>query len=352
MDRTFQAIAQPSEARSFAHDVIVGLSSRPKSLPCKYFYDARGSALFDAITELDEYYPTRTEVALMRDHAAAMAATIGPGALIVELGSGSSSKTRMLLDQLESPAGYIPVDISAEHLAGAAASIERDYPGLEVMPVAADFTHGFSIPSPSRGAARCVVYFPGSTIGNLTTDQALTLLKATADFVGARGDERPGGLLLGFDLVKDAETLVSAYDDARGVTSEFNLNLLARINGELDGNFELDHFEHRAIWAPRARANGDLHSQQARSGRRGGGPAVSLRRRRRHPDRVLAQVHPRRDPVLGPRRRLRARDDLDRPQGLVLGRPVFSCRTYLRSGGTCARFASQITCSVASRLAG
>ncbi|KIG12707.1 hypothetical protein DB30_01065 [Enhygromyxa salina] len=246
--RALHAIAPPSEDRSFAQDVVLGLSSTPKRLPCKYFYDARGSALFDQITELPEYYPTRTEVALMRAHAAKMAATIGADALLVELGSGSSIKTRLLLDELERPAGYVPVDISAAHLQQAANSIAADYPGLEVMPVAADFTRGFEIPRPSTGAARSVVYFPGSTIGNFTSDRALKLLQAIAGFVGANQDERAGGLLLGFDLVKPTNVLLRAYDDAQGVTAAFNLNLLERINRELNGNFELAHFQHHAIW--------------------------------------------------------------------------------------------------------
>jgi dimethylhistidine N-methyltransferase len=250
--RELPAIAAASEERSFAQDVVLGLSSRPKSLPCKYFYDARGSALFDRITELDEYYPTRTEAAIMRDHAPAMAAAIGPGARVVELGSGSSIKTRLLLDALARPAAYAPVDISAEHLGHAAAAIARDYPGLEVQPIAADFTRGFAVPAPARAPARTVVYFPGSTIGNFTEAQALALLQAVAACVGERAgdDERPGALLLGFDLVKDAATLEAAYDDTLGVTAEFNLNLLARINRELAGDFDLERFEHRAVWAP------------------------------------------------------------------------------------------------------
>ncbi|MFO7565825.1 MAG: L-histidine N(alpha)-methyltransferase [Enhygromyxa sp.] len=248
--REMPAIASPTEERSFAEDVLFGLASAPKSLPCKYFYDARGSALFDRITELDEYYPTRTEAELMRAHAKAMAATIGPGALIVELGSGSSVKTRLLLDELERPAGYAPVDISAAHLEQAAQAIAADYPKLEVLPVAADFTRGFSVPPTRRPAARCVVYFPGSTIGNFTRPKALALLDAVARLVAAEVDGRAGGLLLGFDLVKPADVLERAYDDAQGVTAEFNLNLLTRINRELDGDFELEQFEHRAIWAP------------------------------------------------------------------------------------------------------
>lgn len=248
--RALHAIAPSSENRSFAQDVVLGLSGTSKQLPCKYFYDARGSALFDRITELHEYYPTRTEIALMRAHVAKMAATIGAGALLVELGSGSSVKTRLLLDELERPAGYVPVDISAEHLQQAANSIAADYPGLEVMPVAADFTRGFEIPRPRAGAARCVVYFPGSTIGNFTRARAVELLRAIAGFVGANQDEHSGGLLLGFDLVKPVDMLVRAYDDAQGVTAAFNLNLLERINRELEGDFNLDHFEHHAVWEP------------------------------------------------------------------------------------------------------
>jgi dimethylhistidine N-methyltransferase len=269
--RELPAIASPSDERSFAEDVIFGLASMPKSLPCKYFYDARGSALFDRITELDEYYPTRTESELMRTHARAMATTIGAGALIVELGSGSAVKTRLLLDALERPAGYAPVDISADHLERTARALAADYPKLEVLPVAADFTRGFMVPRTRRPAARCVVYFPGSTIGNFTSSQALALLRSVARLLAAGGDERPGGLLLGFDLVKSADMLERAYDDAQGVTAEFNLNLLARINRELDGDFDLAQFEHRAVWAPKpARMEIFIRSRRAQSVRAAG----------------------------------------------------------------------------------
>jgi dimethylhistidine N-methyltransferase len=243
--RELLAVTPTSERRSFAQDVIVGLSSTPKQLPCKYFYDAHGSQLFDRITELDEYYPTRTEIALMRQHADAMARAIGPNALIVELGSGSSVKTRLLLDALERPAGYVPVDISTTHLLAAARSIATEYPHIEVMPIAADFTRGFELPHLLASAARCVFYFPGSTIGNFTNTRALALLRAIADCVGDAG-----ALLLGFDLVKSRAMLERAYDDALGVTAAFNRNLLARINRELDGDFSLDDFEHVAIWEP------------------------------------------------------------------------------------------------------
>jgi dimethylhistidine N-methyltransferase len=248
--RALAPIAPRSDDRSFAQDVVLGLSSVPKSLPCKYFYDAHGSQLFDRITELEEYYPTRTEIALMRTHAAEMARRIGPGVMLVELGSGSSVKTRLLLDALERPAGYVPVDISAAHLLAAAKSIASDYPELEVLPVAADFTRGFELPCSSRTPSRCVFYFPGSTIGNFTNTRAQALLAAIADCLSQGVDERPGALLLGFDLVKSRTMLERAYDDALGVTAAFNRNLLSRINRELDGDFVPEQFEHRAIWEP------------------------------------------------------------------------------------------------------
>lgn len=252
------AIATASEDRTFAEDVRVGLGQSPKRLPCKYFYDAEGSQLFDAITELDAYYPTRTETAIMREHAGAMAAAIGPRAQIIELGSGSSIKTRLLLDELEEPAAYVPVDISAEHLEAAAAHIAADYPELEVTPVAADFTRGFELPTPAAPVARRVVYFPGSTIGNFDAEEAHDLLAAVARLVGANG-----ALLLGFDLVKDADVLERAYDDGQGITAQFNLNLLARINRELDGNFDLDNFEHEARWVPES-ARIEIHIRSLR----------------------------------------------------------------------------------------
>lgn len=243
------AIAPAQARRSFAEDTILGLSSVPKQLPCKYFYDAEGSRLFDRITELPEYYPTRTELALMRSHVGAMARSIGPGALVVELGSGSSVKTRLLLDALERPAGYVPVDISAEHLHASAATLSRDYPQLEILPVAADFTRGFALPQSARSPTRVLVYFPGSTIGNFAPTQARVLLEAIASLLAPRGDMRPGALLLGFDRVKSADVLERAYDDSAGVTAAFNLNLLDRINRELGGDFDRTGFRHRATWA-------------------------------------------------------------------------------------------------------
>ncbi|MFV8750920.1 L-histidine N(alpha)-methyltransferase [Nannocystaceae bacterium ST9] len=244
------AIARVSAQRSFAEDVVLGLSSVPKHLPCKYFYDVEGSRLFDRITELPEYYPTRTELALMRTHVAAMARAIGPGALVVELGSGSSVKTRLLLAALERPVGYVPVDISTEHLHASALALAHDYPELEILPVAADFTHGFALPRTTRTPTRVLVYFPGSTIGNFAAEQARALLEAIAALLVPQGDARAGALLLGFDRVKASALLERAYADAAGVTADFNLNLLARINRELEGDFDLASFRHRATWVP------------------------------------------------------------------------------------------------------
>ncbi|AWM41056.1 Histidine-specific methyltransferase EgtD [Gemmata obscuriglobus] len=225
----------------FRADVLAGLSRPQKRLPSKYFYDAAGSQLFDRITELPEYYPTRTELAVMREHAAAMAARCGPRCLLVELGAGSLVKVRLLLDELVAPAGYVPVDVSGEHLRGAARELAADYPGLGVHPVVADFTRPFELPPVP--AARRVVYFPGSTIGNFDPAEADDLLGRVARLVGPGG-----GLLLGIDLRKDTAVLEPAYNDARGVTAAFNRNLLVRINRELGADFDPAAFRHRAFY--------------------------------------------------------------------------------------------------------
>lgn len=233
---------RPREDR-FLAEVLEGLRQPRKELPCKYLYDERGSRLFDEICDLPEYYPTRTELAIMRRHAPDMADALGPGCLLVEYGSGSSVKTRRLLDHLERPAGYVPIDISGEHLLRAAATLAETYPGLEVLPVCADFTGYYEVPAPSRPARRNAVYFPGSTIGNFGPSEARDLLGRIASTCG------PGGaLLIGVDLKKDGSVLEPAYDDAQGVTAAFNLNLLRRINRELGGDFRLDCFRHRAFY--------------------------------------------------------------------------------------------------------
>ena len=227
----------------FRDEVWAGLSLAQKTLPCKYFYDARGSALFEAICELPEYYPTRTELSIMEAHAPAMAERLGARCLLVEYGSGSSRKTRLLLDRLHDASGYVPIDISRTALANSARDLAAAYPALEVLPVCADYTEPFELPHPHVAPERRGVYFPGSTIGNFTPPQAQRFLARMARVAGPRG-----ALLVGVDLKKDRATLERAYDDAAGVTAAFNRNLLVRINRELGGSFALDRFRHHARW--------------------------------------------------------------------------------------------------------
>ncbi len=234
---------QRQAKREFLADVVAGLQKRPRSLPCKYFYDQRGSELFDRICHLDEYYLTRTELAIMDRYAGEMGQQIGSGAVLVEYGSGSSVKTRYLLDGLPNAVAYVPVDISGEHLQQTARELSQDYPQLEVLPVCADFTLPFALPAPTRAATHTAVYFPGSTIGNFLPEQAAALLRQIAALCGQHG-----GLLIGIDLKKDVAILEAAYNDAAGVTAQFNLNLLRRINHELDGQFEIRNFAHRAAY--------------------------------------------------------------------------------------------------------
>ncbi|MEO1495746.1 MAG: L-histidine N(alpha)-methyltransferase [Planctomycetota bacterium] len=230
-----------ADRHRFAADVLRGLLAEPKSLPCKYFYDARGSRLFDEICGLDEYYPTRTELAITGRYADDMADAIGERVALVEYGSGSSVKTRLLLDALSRPVAYIPVDISGEHLEAASRRLASDYPGIDVAPAAADFTKPFDLPELDRTPSRTVVYFPGSTIGNFEHAEAVALLSSTARVAGA-----DGGLLVGFDLAKTPSVVHAAYNDRLGVTAEFNKNLLVRINRELEGDLPLECFEHVA----------------------------------------------------------------------------------------------------------
>jgi dimethylhistidine N-methyltransferase len=227
----------------FRADVLRGLSAPVKRLPCKYFYDESGSALFELIAGLEEYYPTRTELAIMQTHAAEMAALLGRRCLLIEYGSGSSTKTRLLLDHLRDPAGYVPIDVSEEHLRRSSRALAREYPQLEVLPLSADFTRPLLLPVPRKFAARRVIYFPGSTIGNATPDEAVALLRQTADLCGCAG-----GLVLGADLRKDPCVLEAAYNDRQGVTALFNRNILVRINRELGGDFRIDQFAHRAFY--------------------------------------------------------------------------------------------------------
>ncbi|PXA73861.1 L-histidine N(alpha)-methyltransferase [Caulobacter sp. D4A] len=227
---------------SFRDDVLAGLGASPKSLPSKYFYDAEGSRLFEAITELPEYYPTRTETALLRAIAPEIAARIPRGAAMIEFGSGASTKTRIVLDAAPQLSVYAPMDISASALDAAAAAIRADYPDLEVAPALGDFTHPLGLPKAARGRPT-VGFFPGSTIGNFPTDEAVEFLKAARDLLG------PGALfVVGADIAKGQDVLIPAYDDAAGVTADFNKNLLVRINRELGGRFDLDAFAHKAVW--------------------------------------------------------------------------------------------------------
>lgn len=236
----------------FLSDALAGLARTPKRLPSKYFYDARGSELFERICEQPEYYPTRTELAIMRDCAGAIATTLGPDVRVVEYGSGSGLKTRLLLRNLVSPVAYVPVEISRDALADSVASLEREFPHIEMLPVCADFMEPIVLPRATRAPRQTVVYFPGSTLGNFDPDTALKLLRQMRDEAGQGGGVLDGGVLIGIDLVKDPATLEAAYNDAAGVTAEFTLNLLVRMNRELDADFNLAGFRHRARWHPLA----------------------------------------------------------------------------------------------------
>jgi dimethylhistidine N-methyltransferase len=207
----------------------------------KYFYDERGSQLFDAITHLPEYYPTETELGIMRDNMQELATLVGPQASLIEYGSGSSRKTRALLENLHDLAVYVPVDISADHLLESANRIRSEFPDLEVLPVAADFTRPFALPNPTVMPLRNIVYFPGSTIGNFTHDAAHALLEV---LYGEAGED--GALLIGVDLQKDPETIERAYNDSAGTTAEFNLNMLVHLNREFGFDFDPDDYSHRA----------------------------------------------------------------------------------------------------------
>lgn len=238
--------------------VLAGLRSTPKRLSPAYLYDRRGSQLFEAICELPEYYLTRTETGILARYAAQMADCIGAQALLLEPGSGSSRKTRLLLDALPDLAAYVPVDISRTHLLEAARALQAAYPRLEVLPVCADFTQGFTVPPTRRPPSRVVVFFPGSTLGNFDAAEAVRLLELMRRAAGAGG-----GLLVGIDLAKDPVVLESAYNDAAGVTAQFNLNLLVRLNRELTADFDPESFRHEAVWLP-AESRIEMHLVSAR----------------------------------------------------------------------------------------
>jgi dimethylhistidine N-methyltransferase len=228
----------------FRRDVIAGLGSTPRAIPARWLYDRRGSELFEEITRLPEYYLTRVERALLEEHALEIARLTGSGRIVVEFGSGASVKTRILLGAV-APAAYVPIDISGDFLRDAAAGLQEDFPGLAVHPVEADFMRPIALPASLGGSAR-LGFFPGSTIGNLVPQTAVDLLRAMRQTLGTGA-----ALLIGFDRVKAGDVLLRAYDDSAGVTAEFNLNLLRRINLELGGTLPLDAFRHRAVWNER-----------------------------------------------------------------------------------------------------
>ena len=231
----------PSRAKILA-DVLGGLRAPQKWIAPMYFYDARGSALFDRICELPEYYLTRAELSILELHGREIAEALGARVVLIEPGSGAGEKARKLLTLLESPAAYVPVEISRDHLIASAESLDERFPGVQVIPVCADFSQPFDIPADVEGARRAL-FFPGSTIGNFAPDRAATLLRNFTAIVG-----RDGHVLIGVDVRKDVATLERAYNDAAGVTAEFNMNVLRRLNAELGADFDLAAFSHRAVW--------------------------------------------------------------------------------------------------------
>jgi dimethylhistidine N-methyltransferase len=241
-----------SQPELFRQDVLAGLSGHRKTLPCRWLYDERGSELFEQITQLEEYYPTRVETGILRLNAGEIAGFIGKGATLIEYGAGAGLKTEILIAALEAPRLYVPVDISGDFLDHAVISLRHRFPTIGIWPIVADFTEDFEIPAgiPLRGRS---AFFPGSTIGNLDHAETISFLRRVHRHVGARGTA-----VIGADLTRDVRTLIAAYNDGQGVTAAFNLNLLARINRELDGNFRLERFAHEARWN-RANSAVEMH---------------------------------------------------------------------------------------------
>src|SRR4051812_499579 len=238
----YSARYEAAASETFAEHVIHGLGDRPKWLSAKYFYDSTGSDLFEQITALPEYYPTRTELGILEKNARAMSAYIPLAAALVEFGTGSTRKARILLNASPQISAYVPVDISAEFLGTQAAALRRDVSNLAILPVAADFTRDFDLPPQIRARPR-VGFFPGSTIGNFEPEDAAEFLRQAARILG-----HGATMIVGIDLIKDEAVLNAAYDDAAGVTAKFNLNVLARMNRELGGNFDTSAFRHRAFY--------------------------------------------------------------------------------------------------------
>lgn len=234
------------DREQFLAEVLDGLQKPQKELPSKYFYDEYGSSLYERICALDEYYPPRTETAIMQANIEEMIELLGRNACLIEYGCGNCAKTRIVLDHLAEPAAFVPIDISGEQLRRVSQELTSAYPEIEILPVCADYTTSFELPAPEQPASRVAVYFPGSTIGNFDPLPAKDFLIHVAGVCGSGG-----GLLIGADLKKDPRVLHRAYNDREGVTGAFNLNLLHRINRELDGDFEPDSFRHYAFYNPR-----------------------------------------------------------------------------------------------------
>ncbi len=224
-------------------DVVAGLSQPKKTIPCKYLYDEQGARLFELICELDEYYPTRTELSILRANIGEIASLAGPHATLVDLGSGSGLKTRILLENLEQPAKYQPVDVARTQLLQCSARLAREFPELRIEPLCADYTRPFRLPRASTGGERTLIFFPGSTIGNFEPHEAVPFLRRMTNLFGPSV-----ALLVGVDLKKSPQVLNPAYNDSKGVTARFNLNVLERLNRELQAGFELEQFQHRAFY--------------------------------------------------------------------------------------------------------
>jgi dimethylhistidine N-methyltransferase len=229
--------------RHFLQETIAGLSRSPRALPCKFFYDERGTHLFQKICDLPEYYITKSELQILQLHGADIAAALGPNIELIGLGTGAGTKTRILIGELSEPAVYIPIDISREQLEKSSAWFREMFPQLQIIPLSTDYLEPFELPLPRRPSLRSVVYFPGSTIGNFEPNAATEFLHRLADLAGIGG-----GLLIGVDLQKDQELIEAAYNDRAGVTAQFNLNLLVRANRELDADFNLRLWKHRAVY--------------------------------------------------------------------------------------------------------
>ncbi len=242
-DEAVNAVLEPPCPEQIRREIREGLTDSPRRLPARFFYDARGARLFEEITRLDEYYLTDAEVEILGRRAARVAELVGRGVRMVEYGSGSGEKTWIVLGELEAPSAYVPVDVAREQLLSFARRVRERFPGLEVLPVAADYTRLDELPWPEAESGATLAFFPGSTVGNLEPPEAVAFLSRIADQTG-RGEY----LLIGADLVKNRRTLERAYNDARGVTAEFNLNILHHLNRLLGADFDPEGFRHRAIW--------------------------------------------------------------------------------------------------------